>query len=48
MFDSKCFLSSKSGMISEGYSSNAENTDLLTGIYYILQYIHIENRYLKL
>ncbi len=41
-------------MISEGscdtedWSNDAENTALITEINYILQYIHIENRYFKL
>ncbi len=41
-------------MISEGscdaedWSNDAENSDLITGINYILQYIHIENTYFKL
>ncbi len=41
-------------MISEGscdtedWSNDAENSDLITGINYILKYIHIENSYFKL
>jgi len=41
-------------MISEGscdtedWSNDAENTDLITGINYIIQYIPIENGYFKL
>jgi len=41
-------------MISEGscdteyWSNDAENSALITGINYILQYIHIENSYFKL
>ncbi len=41
-------------MISEGscdtedWSNDAENSDLITEINYILQYIHKENSYLKL
>ncbi len=34
--------------VTEDWSNNAENTDLITGINYILQYIHIENSYYKL
>ncbi len=40
-------------MISEGsrdtedWSNDAENTDLITEINYILQYIHTENGYFK-
>ncbi len=32
----------------EDWSNDAENSALITGINYILKYIHIENRYLKL
>ncbi len=32
----------------EDCSNDAENTDLITGINYILTYIHIENSYYKL
>ncbi len=41
-------------MISEGscdtedWSNDAENTDLITEINYILQRIHVENSYMKL
>ncbi len=41
-------------MISEGscdtedWSNDAENTDLITAINHILQYIHRENSYFKL
>jgi len=32
----------------EDWSNDAENSALITGINYILQYIHIENRSFKL
>ncbi len=32
----------------EDWSNDAENSDLVTGINYILKYIHIENWYFKL
>jgi len=36
-------------VISEGScDTDAENTALITGINYVLQYIHIENSYLTL
>jgi len=31
----------------EDWSNDAENSSLMTGINYILRYIHIENRYFK-
>ncbi len=52
----KCFLSSKSAYYydfwgscdTEDWSNDAENTAYITGINYILQYIHTENSYFKL
>ncbi len=53
----KCFLSSRSVVYyydfwrscdTEDWSNDAENTALITGINYILQYIIVENSYLKL
>ncbi len=52
----KCFLSSKSAYYydfwrscdTEDWSNDAENTDLITAINYILQYNHIENSCFKL
>ncbi len=52
----KCFLSSKSAYYydfwrscdTEDWSNDAENSALITEINYILQYIIIENSYLKL
>ncbi len=51
----KCFLSSKSAYYydfwrscdTEDWSNDAENTDSITGIYYILKYITIDNSYCK-
>ncbi len=34
--------------VTEDWSNDAENSALITGINYILQYIHIENNNLKL
>ncbi len=51
----KCFWSSKSvyyydfwrSCDTEDWSNDAENTDLITEIYYILKYITIDNSYCK-
>jgi len=36
------------GCDTEDWSNDTENTDVITGINYILQYITIENSYFKL
>jgi len=42
------FLQYEGSCDTEDWSNDAENSDLITGINYILQYIHIENSYFKL
>ncbi len=39
---------SKGSFDTEDWSNDAENSALITGINYILTYIHIENSYFKL
>jgi len=41
-------INSEGSCGTEDWSNDAENTALVTGINYILQYIHIENGYFKL
>ncbi len=42
---SKYYTDFEDHVTSEDWSNDDENTDLITGINDILQYIHIENRF---